>query len=132
MSLPFTVASFNAFLNEKKLMAARCVTCGALHLPPRAICPACHGDQLAWVETAGRGALAAFTVIYVCPTPMLDAGYSRENPYVTGIVALAEGPKISAQILGVDAAHPETIRVGAPLTVDFIERNGQMHLAFTA
>ena len=37
-TLPFTVASFNQFLNEKKLMASRCPQCDALYLPPRALC----------------------------------------------------------------------------------------------
>jgi uncharacterized OB-fold protein len=31
------------------------------------------------------------------------------------VVRLAEGPSISGQIVGVDAAHPETIRVGMPV-----------------
>lgn len=129
---PFTVASFNQFLNEKKLMGSRCGQCGQVHLPPRAICPHCLGDQLEWVEFAGQGKLAAFTVIYVGPTPMIDAGYNRDNPYVSGIVELDEGVKISAQILGVDAKHPETIRVGLPVTVDYIPRGEQNYLAFRA
>ena len=121
-TLPFTAASFNRFLNEKKLMASRCPQCDALYLPPRAICPKCHGDQLEWVETAGQGKLAAFTSIYVGPTAMNAEGYSRENPYVTGIVELDEGVKISARILGVDARHPEQIEIGTPMTVQFLER----------
>ncbi len=121
-TLPFTAASFNRFLNEKKLMASRCPQCDALYLPPRAICPKCHGDQLEWVETAGQGKLAAFTSIYVGPTAMNAEGYSRENPYVTGIVELDEGVKISARILGVDARHPEQIEIGMPMTVQFLER----------
>jgi uncharacterized OB-fold protein len=113
-------------------MGSRCARCGQLHLPPRAICPHCFSEELEWVELAGQGKLAAFTVIYVGPTPMNNAGYSRENPYVSGIVELAEGPKISAQILGVDAKHPETIRIGLPLTIDFIQRGEQNYLAFKA
>lgn len=136
MTTPFTVASFNAFLNEKKLMASRCAACGDLYLPPRAICPKCYGGQLEWVEMDGKGTLAAFTVVYVGPTPMNNAGYSRENPYVSGIVELEEGPKISAQILGVDAQHPETIRIGTPMRVEFVERGEgdkkQTFLAFRA
>ena len=121
-ALPFTVASFNQFLKEKKLMASRCPACDALYLPPRAICPACHGDQLEWAETSGKGRLAAFTSVYVGPTAMIAAGFDRNHPYVTGIVELDEGVKISAQILGVDAAHPEQIKIGTPMTVAFVER----------
>ena len=132
MVAPFTVATFNQYLNEKKLMGSRCAQCGQLHLPPRAICPHCYSEEQAWVELGGKGKLAAFTVIYVGPTAMNAAGYSRENPYVSGIVELDEGVKISAQILGLDAKHPETIQIGLPLTVDFIQRGEQNYLAFRA
>jgi hypothetical protein len=33
---------------------------------------------------------------------------------------LDEGVKISARITGVDATKPEEIKVGTPLTIDFI------------
>ncbi|HEX7972795.1 MAG TPA: Zn-ribbon domain-containing OB-fold protein [Anaerolineales bacterium] len=119
---PFTAASFNRYLNEKKLMGSRCTRCGALYLPPRAICPSCHAAQMEWVELGGRGKLAAFTAISIGPTSMNDQGYGRDNPYVTGIVELDEGVRISARILGVDAKHPAGIRVGLPLRVEFIEQ----------
>jgi uncharacterized OB-fold protein len=119
---PFTVASFNQYLGEKKLMATRCATCGTLHLPPRPICPKCHGETLEWVETSGRGRLAAFTSIYIGLTAMNAEGYSRDNPYCSGIVELEEGVKISARVLGVDAKNPASIQIGAPLAVEFVER----------
>ena len=132
-TLPFTVASFNQYLNEHKLMASHCPACDALYLPPRAICPKCHGDQLEWVETAGKGKLAAFTSIYVGPTAMNAEGYSRENPYVTGIVELTEGVKISARIIGVDAKNPAAIKIGTLMTVEFLERGeGEARRTFLA
>ncbi len=121
-TLPFTVASFNQFLGEKKLMASRCPTCNALYLPPRAICPKCHGEALEWVQMSGRGTLAAFTSVYIGPTFMIAEGFDRNNPYCTGIVELDEGPKISARILGVDARSPGTIKVGTPMQVEFLEQ----------
>jgi uncharacterized OB-fold protein len=119
---PFTAFSFNQFLNEKKLMGSRCSRCGGLYLPPRAICPKCHADAMEWVELCGRGKLAAFTSVYIAPTVMVSAGYGRDNPYLTGIVELEEGVKISARILGVDPREPTAIQVGTPLRVDFIEQ----------
>jgi hypothetical protein len=101
-------------------MASRCQQCGTLHLPPRAICPKCHGEALTWTEVAGRGRLAAFTSVYIVPTAMGAEGYGRENPYVAGIVELDEGVKISARILGVDAKDAASIRIGAPLSVEFL------------
>lgn len=130
---PFTAASFNQFLNEKKLMASRCVQCGALALPPRAICAACHGNQLEWVEMTGKGKLAAFTSIYVGPTFMNAEGFDRNNPYCTGVVELDEGVKISARLLGVDARNPGAIKIGTPMTVEFLERGeGEAKKTFLA
>lgn len=133
---PFTAAGFNQWLGEHKLMAVRCPQCAALFVPPRALCPACRRADLEWIELAGRGALAAFTVIYVGPSVMIAEGYTRDNPYVVGIVALDEGPKISARILGLDARRPDVRWIGARLTVEYLERapgeQGQTVLAFRA
>lgn len=71
---------------------------------------------------SGRAKLAAYTCIAVAPTIMVEEGYGRTNPYCAGIVELAEGPKISARILGVDAEAPETIKVGTPMQAEFLER----------
>ncbi len=122
IALPFTAASFNRLLDEHRLMAVRCSRCAALFLPPRGLCPTCRQDALAWVELSGHGALAAFTVIYVGPSALIAEGYTRENPYVTGIVALDEGPKISARILGLDVRHPEVSWIGTRLRVAYLDR----------
>ena len=118
----FTSASFNKYLKEKRLMAARCQGCGRINLPPRPMCGWCHGFQMDWAELSGIGALAAFTAISIGPSAMVESGYGRDNPYVSGIVTLEEGPSISARILGVDAKAPETIRVGTPVHVEFLDQ----------
>jgi len=119
---PFTAASFNQYLAEHKLMGTRCPMCDAVYLPPRAICPQCHGEALEWVELSGHGKLAAFTSIYVGPSAMVAEGYDRNNPYVSGIVETAEGARISARILGVDARQPDVAWIGTPLVVTFVDR----------
>ena len=119
---PFTSVSFDEFLKEKKMMGSHCATCNTDFLPPRPICPQCHGDQLTWIEFSGKAKLAAFTSIYIAPTAMIEAGYGRDNPYLAGVVELDEGVRISAQILGLDAKRPEDIKIGIPLQAEFIER----------
>jgi uncharacterized OB-fold protein len=118
----FTAASFAEYLGEKRLMGSRCQCCGTLHLPPRALCPACFGEQVKWEEMSGRGKLIAFTTIHIAPTAMIEAGYGRDKPYCAGIVQLDEGPAISAQIVGVDASKPEQILIGTEVQVTFVER----------
>jgi uncharacterized OB-fold protein len=129
----FTGTSFYQFLGESKLMGSRCQSCGALHVPPRAMCPACFGEEMAWEEMHGDGELVAFTTVHIAPTAMLEAGYDRKNPYCAGIVQLAEGPAISAQILGVEASRPEEIEVGMPVRVAFVRRGeGEAQRTFLA
>ena len=119
---PFTSASFETYLGEKKLMGSHCTACNKHFLPPHAICPNCHSDQLIWVELSGKGKLAAFTSIFIAPTAMIEAGYGRDKPYLAGVVELEEGVKISAQILGLDATKPEEVKIGTALEAEFVER----------
>lgn len=132
----FTATSFQAYLDEGKLMGARCVETGEIFVPPRPMCPRTYSTNMEWVELSGKGKLVAFTAVYVGTTPMVEAGYGRENPYVAGIVELAEGPRFSALITGVDAHQPETIRIGGPLEAGFVERGEgetrHMQLVFEA
>jgi uncharacterized OB-fold protein len=133
---PFTAFSFNQYLKENKFMGSRCTRCGAVFLPPMTICAHCRATAMEWVELSGKGMLAGFTVIGSGPNFMLKAGFGRDNPYVSGIVELAEGPKISARILGVDAKKPESIKIGTPLAVEFLEQGEaemrRTYLAFRA
>ena len=114
---PFTEHSFQQFLQEHKLMGSRCEACGEVYLPPRPLCPACFSEQMAWVEMGSEGTLAAVTAVYIAPTAMIEAGYGRTNPYYTGVVQLNDGPKISAQILGL-----ESPQIGVSLTAAYIAR----------
>lgn len=119
---PFTGEAFYQYLGEQKLMGSRCESCGALHLPPRPLCPACHGDDMDWEQVSGKGKLVAFTTVHIAPTAMIEAGYGRTKPYCTGIVQLDEGPAVSAQITGVDPESPAQIKVGMPVQVAFLCR----------
>ncbi|MEZ4519779.1 MAG: Zn-ribbon domain-containing OB-fold protein [Chloroflexota bacterium] len=132
----FTATSFQAYLDEGKLMGSRCVETGEIFVPPRPICPHTYSTNMEWVELSGKGKLVAYTSVYIGTTPMVEAGYDRKNPYCSGVVELAEGPRFSAQITGVDAAHPETIHIGQALAAGFVERGEgetrHAHLIFEA
>ena len=118
---PFNAASFYAFLKEGRFMGVRCRDNGNIYAEARPIDPASHSRNMEWHEFSGQGALSAFTCISVAPASLEAKGYGRGNPYCTGIVTLAEGPRISARIAGVDAANPQDIRTGMALTLAFDE-----------
>ena len=134
--LSLTSKSFFTALEDGRLIGSRCKKCGYSVAPQRLICPKCHADQMELIEFSGRGKLAAYTVIYVPPTEMQQAGYDGKNPYCVGIVTLDEGPRVNTQILGVDLTHPEQIQIGTPLSMTTIARGPEgaqkKYLAFQA
>jgi len=127
----FTAATFYNFLKNGQFYGTKCRDCNGLTVTPRSICLQCHGTNLEWTPFSGRGTLASFTCIYVVPSAMAARGFGRDTPYCSGIVALEEGPRVSALILGVDAQRPSSIEIGSLVTVDFAEAtNGYTGLTF--
>ncbi len=116
-----TAASFAQFLAEHRLMATHCAICDALYLPPRAICPQCHGEVTEWVELEGKGVLMGFASIHIVPSAMAAAGFDRNHPYLSGIVRLDEGVSISARIVGVDATAPSLAWIGAQVHLAWLD-----------
>jgi len=119
---PFTEISFEKYKNEDKLMASKCTNCGALFVPPRAICDECHGNDMEWAEMGGRGKLKTYTCVAVGPPFMIEEGYDRNNPYCCAVVELDEGTTVLARIDGIDAGKPEGIKVGMPVKAVLIHR----------
>lgn len=125
-----TQTTYQQQLADGKLMASHCPACNASYLPPRPMCPQCFGAQMEWREMPTHGKLAAFTVVHIAPTAMIEAGYGRDNPYCSGIVELENGLKISAQITGVDVSQPELIQIGSAVQAEFLQCEAGAFLAF--
>ena len=92
-------------------MAAKCRSCGTLHLPPRPLCTKCFFTAFKWVEVAKKGSLLTYTVIHVAPSQ-----FQSMVPYVVGIVRLQDGLKLPGMIRGL---KPERLEVGMELEADF-------------
>jgi uncharacterized OB-fold protein len=107
----FTIEQFYKFLKEQKLMAARCLKCGKIHLPPRPLCDNCLSQDFEWVSVSGKGKLLTYTVISVAPEQ-----FHALAPYVVGIVQLENGLKIPGMINGLTQ---EQLKIGMELTLDF-------------
>ena len=121
----FNAASFFAYLKEGRLVGIRCKACGKLSAEARPMCQECHSRDVEWFAFSGRGQLSAFTCISVVPNAMGEKGFGRNNPYCSGIVTLEEGPRISALILGVDAANPQNIGTGIALTLKVEDQDSE-------
>ena len=119
MSIEFTSTTFYEKLKEeKKLVGVQCQDCGHLSPEARPMCPNCHRFNMEWHEFSGKATLSTFTCISIVPVSMSAKGYGRGKPYCTGIVALEEGPRISAMINGVDGTNPQDIETGMAMVLD--------------
>lgn len=114
MSAPpaFTIEQFYKFLEQRKLMAGKCLNCGKIHLPPRPLCDSCYGQTFEWLEIAGKGKLLTYTVIHVAPLQ-----FQAMAPYAVGIVQLEKELKLLGLISGVAEDH---LKIGMDLAVDFV------------
>jgi uncharacterized protein len=120
--MEFTSTNHYKALGERKLVASRCKSCGKLYFPARPMCPECHGKVMEPVELSGKGKLAAYSVINIATTAMIQAGFDRKNPYCAAVIQLEEGPSVCAQVIGADVGHPETIKIGSPVLAPFLDR----------
>ncbi|MHA2393180.1 MAG: Zn-ribbon domain-containing OB-fold protein [Promethearchaeota archaeon] len=116
-----TIQNYLEFINGKKLMGSKCQKCNATYVPPRKLCIECNSTELDWIEMSGKGKLAAFSCIGVGTTFMVEKGYSMKKPYCFSVIELEEGPMVSGQLIGVDESKPETISIGTPVNLSFIE-----------
>ena len=108
---PFTISSFYKFVGENRLMAAKCIECGNVLLPPKPMCTKCLSTNLKWIELEGTGTLLSYTVIHVAPEQ-----FQSMTPYNVGIVEFKSGLCLPGMICDV---KPEELRVGMKLKICF-------------
>lgn len=95
-----------------ELLLAKCKDCARVHLPPGPVCPFCLSDRLGWHKASGKGTVSSWTVVHQAWFPAFKA----ELPYNVVQVELAEGPRLTANL--VDVAN-DAITVGMAVEVVF-------------
>lgn len=83
----------------QQLVVQQCTQCGHIQHYPRALCTACEGTTLDFVETSGRGTVYSHTTVYRSPHPAF------EPPYVVALVRLQEGPMLVTNIVGCEPSE---------------------------
>lgn len=104
MAIPRFWREIDARYNLKGL---ECGNCGEVVFPQRSLCPKCRHLSVGKLKPralSGEGVVETFTVVHAPPP-----GFELQAPYVIGIVKLAEGPHVTAQIVDV---KPESVQVG--------------------
>jgi acetyl-CoA acetyltransferase/uncharacterized OB-fold protein len=92
----------------------RCAECRSFQHPPGPICRNCGSSALAPEAVSGRGVLVGFTLNEHMWTPAIPP------PYVIGIVAIDEDPRVRLTTNIVDVP-PEELAVGRRVEVRFLQ-----------
>jgi len=95
-----------------ELMLPFCTACGRAHLPPGPVCPFCLEERLEWRRASGRGVVSTWVVVHKEWFP----AFHDDIPYNVVQVELAEGPRLTASVVGLPNA---ALQVGLPVEVAF-------------
>jgi uncharacterized OB-fold protein len=104
---------------HRQLVIQRCVTCGYYNHPPRIICDVCLSQELRFEPVSGRGRIYTFTVMHQQDVP----GFESEAPFINIVVELIEQPKLLI-VSNLPISARERVLIGAPVEVEFEDRNG--------
>lgn len=91
--------------HDGRLVVQTCGVCGAAQHPPRPLCLTCWSDDLAWAPASGEATIYSFTVAHRSTT----RGFREDGHYVVAIVELAEGARMTTNIIG---CAPDEVRIG--------------------
>ena len=105
-----------AAAKNHELALQECQDCQRYFFYPRSQCPFCLGSDVPWRTASGRGTLYSYVIIHQ-PAP----GFEADGAYVVAIVELEEGPRMMANIVGVEA-DPANLELDMPVRVVFTEQ----------
>ena len=121
-----TAEHFRGYL-RRELVMNRCADCGRWHHPMRPMCPACWSWNVVPSAVSGWGTVHLFISLHQGP-PADGVDYAAApHPVVTVELEEQEGLRFTSTIVGC-AAHD--IRIGMPVEVTWIERDGSPYPAF--
>jgi uncharacterized OB-fold protein len=104
---PLTLKEFFDGVRAGRLVVQRCAGCGEPAVPPKRLCPACHGGEWERLTLGGEGEVASFTVIRVPPGRL-----AADAPYAIVVVRFPEGVSLLGRTTGLAL---EALRVGLPV-----------------
>jgi len=102
-----------------RLEAGKCVKCGYIAYPHRAVCPVCKSREFSAIKLSTSARLLTYTTIHVAPSQ-----FEGQAPYTVGVVETEEGGRLTANIADVE---PEDLKTGMPLKLEFrlIQEDGE-------
>lgn len=91
-------AIYHQHLAQGAFRIQRCEECREAVFYPRATCPHCGSQSLAWFAPSGRGTVYSTTTVR-----------SRSSTHNVCLVDLEEGPRLMSAVVGIDST---AVRIG--------------------
>jgi uncharacterized OB-fold protein len=109
-------------LLARELRLQRCAECGWWHHRPKPICPRCWSKQVVATPVSGRGVI--HLAIFLHQGPPADGVDYEAGPHPVVTVELEEqaGLRFTSTVVG---RALDEIVIGAPVELDWIERDGR-------
>ena len=108
--LKLTHTQYFEALKEDRLHGLKCLQCGAVTVPPHAVCDECGSTEQEVALLSGEGAIKTFTVIRVAPEGL-------QAPYVVVLVELDEGPWLMGNLGGIEPDKATMRLIGKRVTL---------------
>ncbi|KJS33070.1 MAG: DNA-binding protein [Desulfatitalea sp. BRH_c12] len=117
------VNDFIDYLENGKIMASQCKTCGQIFFPPRADCCQCLSSDMQWHEVTGTGKLVSFSELKFAPI-----GFDNDLPYSIALLDYGDFRVFGRIDSRLDTAE---VKIGmAMVTVANTLANGQRNYIF--
>jgi uncharacterized OB-fold protein len=116
-------APYWAALKEHELRMQRCSDCGTLRYPVSPVCYKCLSERCEWEKLSGKGVLRSWIVVEAATG---NPAWSEDVPYVVALVDLTEGPRLTTNIVGIDA---DKLKYGMPLEIVYADVTPEVTLA---
>lgn len=104
-----------------ELRYQRCADCQLVIADAARVCWRCHGRDLRWEVSQGRGRLYSWTIVWRPQTPEFEV------PYAVALVDVDEGFTIVSSIVG---CTPEDLAEGMELAVEFHPASDELLLPY--
>ena len=83
---------------EGQVMVQKCNACGTWLAPGAFVCDNCASDDIEWVQASGKGEIYSYVVYHRA----FDPAFESIVPYNVCLIELEEGPRILANVVGIE------------------------------
>lgn len=103
-------------VNEKRLVAQFCQTCGKYQHPPEERCAKCGGVRLEFRQLSGRGTIYSWQVMHDTRIGLMQ----EYQPFIIAVVECDESPDVW-HLTNLPGSAPGQFEIGDPVEVEFEE-----------